>query len=89
MNNMDDERNLKETTQCARIYLSKNEGGVVIYCENCNVVELEIGAISMRIESASLPVLRRLLSDATTRLEMHKQEKAAYVQHTAIEYSLH
>ncbi|WP_200876862.1 DUF6686 family protein [Methylotenera sp. L2L1] len=74
---------------CLRILLSKNESGQIVFCENCNVAELELGAISLRIDAGTLHTLKALLADADTRLALYQQEKASYAQQSAINCSIH
>jgi hypothetical protein len=74
---------------CLRILLSKNESGQIIFCENCNVAELELGAISLRIDAGTLNTLRELLADASTRLTLYQQEKAIYAKQSVINCSVH
>lgn len=42
---------MDKNASCVRILLAKNEAGRVGYCEGCDVVELEIGAMSLRIDA--------------------------------------
>ncbi|PPC84071.1 MAG: hypothetical protein CTY38_02880 [Methylotenera sp.] len=74
---------------CLRILLSKNESGQIVFCENCNVAELELGAISVRIEAGTLPILKRLLADAVTRLALYEQEKAIFARESPLYPSMH
>jgi hypothetical protein len=63
--------------QHTRILLAKNTAGAIAYCEDCDVVEMEIGAISLRIDIESLEVLSVLLKDADIRLSYYRLEKAS------------
>jgi len=74
---------------CSRVLLSKNEIGRIVFCEGCSVAELEIGAISLRIEGSALNSLKMLLADAATRLTLYQQEQAVYSKQTAINYNVH
>jgi hypothetical protein len=74
---------------CLRVLLSKNESGQIIFCENCNVAELELGAISLRIDAGTLHTLKTLLADAVTRLALYQQEKAIVTQQSAVNCSVH
>ena len=60
---------------CHRILLAKNQGCKIIYCEECDVTELEIGAISLRLESESIEHLYAVLKEATSKLAAYKQFK--------------
>ena len=74
---------------CLRILLSKNESGQIVFCENCNVAELELGAISLRVEAGTLHALRSLLADATTRLALYEHEKAIIAQQPSLYPHVH
>ena len=74
---------------CSRVLLSKNEIGRIVFCEGCSVAELEIGAISLRIEGSALNSLKMLLADATTRLTLYQQEQTVYSKQTAVTYNVH
>ena len=74
---------------CSRVLLSKNEIGRIVFCEGCSVAELEIGAISLRIEGSALNSLKMLLADAATRLMLYQQEQAVYSKQTAVTYNVH
>lgn len=63
-----------------QILLSENQSGSVGYCESCQVVELEIGAISLRVDEQSLEMLSALLKNATYRLNVYKKEKYRFTQ---------
>ena len=64
--------------QHSRILLAKNTSGSIAFCESCDVIELEIGSISMRIDAPSLEVLSLLLKDADIRLSYYRLEKASF-----------
>lgn len=59
-----------------RILLAKNERATIAFCAACDVVELEIGALSLRIEAQTLQSLSHLLKEADTRLSYYRLEKA-------------
>jgi hypothetical protein len=63
--------------QHARLLLAKNTAGAIAFCEACDVVEMEIGAISLRIDAESLEALSLLLKDANTRLNYYRLESAS------------
>ena len=63
--------------QHTRILLAKNTAGAIAFCEACDVVEMEIGAISLRIDAESLEVLSVLLKDADIRLSYYRLEQAS------------
>lgn len=75
--------------QHSRILLSKNESGAVGFCEARDVVEMEIGAISLRVDSLSLDLLSRLLNEAAQCLKILKVEKAGFIQTALTECNSH
>jgi len=80
---------MSNESSCSRVLLSKNEIGRIVFCEGCSVAELEIGAISLRIEGSALNALKMLLADAATRLTLYQQEQAVYTKQTAVNYNVH
>ena len=60
--------------QHARLLLAKNTAGAIAFCEACDVVEMEIGAISLRVDAESLEALSLLLKDANSRLNYYRLE---------------
>ncbi|MDP1766375.1 MAG: hypothetical protein Q8K83_05680 [Methylotenera sp.] len=75
--------------QHSRILLSQNESGGIRFCEACEVVEMEIGAVSLRVDSLSLDSLSKLLNEAAKCLSLLKNEKARFMQTTPTECNLH
>lgn len=79
--------------QHARILLAKNTAGAIAFCEACDVVEMEIGAISLRIDAESLEALSLLLKDANTRLHYYRLENGSgeqkQAQQQAADLSVH
>lgn len=75
--------------QHSRILLAKNTAGSIAFCEACDVIEMEIGAISLRIDAESLEALSNLLKDADVRLSYYRLEKASMVQQSAADLSFH
>ena len=75
--------------QHARILLAKNTSGSIAFCEACDVVEMEIGAISLRIDAESLEALSTLLKDADVRLSYYRLEKASVMERQAADLSMH
>jgi hypothetical protein len=66
-----------------RVLLAKNTAGAIAFCDACDVVEMEIGAISLRIDTESLEALSGLLKDANTRLSYYRLETASAEQKLA------
>lgn len=77
--------------QHSRILLAKSESGSIAFCEACDVVELEMGAISMRIDAQSLAVFSSLFKDADIRLNYYRLEKeqSSFEQNPAADLSFH
>jgi hypothetical protein len=75
--------------QHSRILLGKNEGGTIVYCEACEVVEVELGAISVRLDATSLEALSALFKDADIRLSYYRLEKARFEQVISDDLSFH
>lgn len=61
-----------------RFMLNKNQSGQVDYCEECNVVELEVGPVSLRLHEQDLELFSELVQDAELRLRYYKTEKAKF-----------
>jgi len=66
---------MNKNTSCSRILLAKNEAGRAGYCEGCDVVELEIGAISIRIVAADLHYISQLLKEADANMAHYRLVK--------------
>lgn len=61
-----------------RFLLNKNQSGQIDYCEACNVVELTVGPISLRLHAQDLALFNELVQDAESRLRYYKREKAEF-----------
>jgi hypothetical protein len=61
-----------------RIVLNKNQSGQVEYCEACDVVELEIGPVSVRLHAQDLALFSTLIQEAETRLRFYNMEKTRF-----------
>lgn len=61
-----------ENKDCQRIKLAGAEGCNIIYCEDCKVTELVLGAISVRLELNALYNLQSVLALATRKLSVLK-----------------
>lgn len=57
------------------ILLAESHMSSVSYCESCRIVEIEIGATSLRVEENVLTLLRDLLRDAEKCLNIHRNRK--------------
>ena len=61
----------KEET-CKRILLAGAEGCRIVYCEKCKIAEMELGAMSVRLEVSALHNLQAMLGQATQKLSVLK-----------------
>lgn len=59
---------MKPQTVCRRIVLAGETGCRVVYCEDCQVAELEVGAVSLRLEKQAFDTLAAVLQAAGGRL---------------------
>lgn len=66
----------------ARMLLAKNTAGTVEFCGECEVVELNVGATSLRFYVEDLAVLSTLLRDAESRLQYYQlaQDSLAHMR---------
>ncbi len=53
----------------AKTLLAGNDDGNVVYCESCNVLELSLGALTLRLNPESLHSLSSVLNLAKIRLD--------------------
>ena len=67
---------MKLKNEHSRKLLSKNASGRIEFCEECNVVELEIGAFSIRLHAQDLAILNQLIREADFNLNFYQLEKA-------------
>lgn len=61
---------MKSSNICHRIVLAGKEGCRVLYCEDCKVAELEIGAMSLRLEAHAFESLAVMMRQAEQRLAL-------------------
>lgn len=54
---------------CEKIILAESLGVRLIYCKNCDVIELEIGAISLRLTPSHLQQVANLMMKASLKLD--------------------
>ncbi|HSH96847.1 MAG: hypothetical protein ACAH07_09675 [Methylophilaceae bacterium] len=71
---------MKSEKACDRILLAGNEGCRVLYCESCNVAELEIGALSLRLEVNAFQSLHELICESLQKISMVQQAKITQEQ---------
>jgi hypothetical protein len=59
---------MNSTKQHKKVHLSGNDDCCVVFCTECNVLELNLGASTLRISPESLHMLSSTLNHAKVRL---------------------
>jgi hypothetical protein len=59
---------MEPSNSCHRVVLAGNSGCRVLYCEECNVAEVEVGALSLRLEMIAFNSLGEMLQEAMNQL---------------------
>jgi hypothetical protein len=54
---------------CEKIILAESQGVRLIYCKNCDVIELEIGAISLRLAPTHMQQVANSMMKASLKLD--------------------
>ena len=54
---------------CKRNVIAGGPGCRVLYCRDCNVAELELGSMSMRLEEHAFRTLAAILQEACVELD--------------------
>lgn len=67
---------MKTANNCRRVVLAGAEGCRVLYCEECNVMEIEVGALSLRLEDRVFNSLAEMIQEAATRLAILSANKS-------------
>ena len=79
-----------QTSKCAKIELASGLGLRLLYCKNCDIVELEIGAISLRLSPQAVQRMANLMMKASLNLDrLTQREKQSRVEKTPENYALH
>ena len=68
---------MRKDEACKRIVLAGAEGCKIVYCEGCEVAEMELGAISVRLELSALHNLHTILGQAAMKLSVLKAIKVS------------
>ena len=55
---------------CEKLVLAEGLGVRLIYCKNCNVIELEIGAICLRLSPNHIQQIANVMMKASLRLDL-------------------
>jgi hypothetical protein len=66
---------------CDKTILADNCGVRLIYCKNCNVVELEIGAISVRLSPDIIQHVANIMMKASLKLDRTVAEDKMLTNH--------
>jgi hypothetical protein len=61
-----------------RMQLSQNESGKIEYCEGCDVVEMAIGPVSVRLHAQDLALFSTLIQEAEMHLRYYQLEKTKF-----------
>ena len=56
-------------SDCTKIELANSLGVRLLYCKNCEVVELEIGAISIKLSPDMIQRMANVMMKASLKLE--------------------
>ncbi len=62
----------------------KNEASSVDYCEDCNVVTMEIGAVSLRVGVKDLQYQASLLKHADTEIAYYRLKEGHLTHNTEL-----
>lgn len=69
---------MSHANECKRILLSGQPGLRVHYCEAHHTVELEMGAMSLRLDEAALVMMNEALDVAVCRLQDLQSHQGAF-----------
>ncbi len=69
---------MSEAIVCKRVLLSGQPGLRVLYCEAHHTVELEIGAMSLRLDESALATMSEGLDVAVRRLQDLQSHQGAF-----------
>lgn len=61
-----------------RVLLNRNQSGQVDYCDGCEVVEIAVGPVSVRLHSQDLQLFSTLIQGAVMRLEAYSFDREAF-----------
>lgn len=66
-----------ENQSCRKIELASTCGFRVMYCQECQIVELEIGALTLRFSPEFVQRFANIMMKASLRLELLTQQQSA------------
>jgi hypothetical protein len=79
-------KTMNSTKQHKKVRLSGNDNCCVVLCSECNVLELNFGASTVRVNPESLQTISSILNSATVRLA--QMQNAASVNDNAQSVSM-
>lgn len=68
---------MDEKNKHKRILLNKNPTGQVDYCEACDVIEIALGPLSVRLHAKDLAMFSELVRESEMRLAYYEAEKTS------------
>jgi len=71
-------KTMNSTKQHKKVRLAGNDDCCVVFCSECNVLELNLGSSTLRISPESLPTLSSILNNAKLRLVQVQNEALAH-----------
>lgn len=66
---------MKSEKICKRITLAGGQGCRILYCEECNVAEMEIGSLSLRLEVEAFSTLASMAQEGLAKLALLNEAK--------------
>lgn len=69
---------MSEHAMCKKILLSGQAGFRVHYCETHGTVELEVGAMSLRLDEDALEIMSDSLSESVSKLHVLQASKGSF-----------
>jgi Zn finger protein HypA/HybF involved in hydrogenase expression len=69
---------MSEHSMCKKILLSGQAGFRVHYCETHHTVELEIGAMSLRLDEDALEMMSDSLAESVSKLHVLQATKGSF-----------
>lgn len=70
-----------DNAACEKIILADSLGVRLYYCPNCEVVELELGSISIRLSPSSIQSIANIMMKASLRLDtVYQHPRTAQVE---------
>lgn len=64
-----------DNMECKKVMIAIQQNARVMYCEAHNVAELEIGAVSLRLDIESFAMVSDCIADAIARLNVIQEAK--------------